>query len=200
MTDLAGAVREAADQAHVVVLTGSESVFSAGADLSEFTGTSEDLVVEQGLADAAEAIHDAPVPVIAAIEGACLGAGVELTAACDVRLAGEGAFFEIPAARLGILYRPDGVGRLLAVGGRQLVARLFLLNERLGATDMHAAGYVGRLVPAGHAFEVAMELARHAATLVPESVTATKRLIGELATEVPAGEDWDEVRRMLLDS
>ena len=112
MSGLADAVDELVEAgSRAIILTGSSTVFSAGADLSELSMTEADLEVEDGLAAAAGRLADAPVPTIAAIEGPCLGAGVELAAACDVRVAGEGAYFMIPATRLGILYRPDGIDR-----------------------------------------------------------------------------------------
>ncbi len=103
MLALADAVDELVEAgSSAVILTGSSTVFSAGADLSELSMTEADLEVEDGLAAAADRLAGVPVPTIAAIEGPCLGAGVELAAACDVRVAGEGAYFMIPAARLGI--------------------------------------------------------------------------------------------------
>lgn len=194
MSGLADAVDELVEAgSRAIILTGSSTVFSAGADLSELSMTEADLEVEDGLAAAAGRLADAPVPTIAAIEGPCLGAGVELAAACDVRVAGEGAYFMIPATRLGILYRPDGIDRLLRVLGPERTRRLLLLNDRLGSYEV-----VDIVVTDGLALSKARELAGQALELVPGAVAATKELIVELETTGSAATKWDEVRRRLL--
>ena len=198
MVRLGAAIPAVMDQgARVVLVTGGPDMFTAGADLSEFTNSEADLEVEERLAAAADALAAAPVPTIAAIEGPCLGAGVELALACDVRVAGRGAFFMIPATKFGILYRPEGVTRIERALGYQTAARLFLLNERLHAEDAWAADVVGVLTDTGEAYRVAHGLAVHAASLHSGSVEATKRLMREIHTGEPSGEDWDEVRRNL---
>ncbi|MBK5269210.1 MAG: enoyl-CoA hydratase/isomerase family protein [Acidimicrobiia bacterium] len=176
-----------------IILTGSGSIFTAGADLTELSFTEADLDVESGLAAAADRLASVQVPTFAAIEGPCLGAGVELATACDVRVAGQGSTFMIPAARLGILYRPAGVNRLLRTLGAETTRRLLLVNETLGPY-----GIAGVLVPDGSALATARELADQAAGLVPGAVAATKQLMVEIETSISAGMDWDEVRRRLL--
>ncbi len=182
-----------AQGARAIILTGSSTVFTAGADLSEFSFSEADMEVENSLALAANSLVAAPVPVLAAIEGPCLGAGVELTMACDVRVAGEGAFFMIPATQLGILYRPNGVKRILDELGPETTRRLFLLHERIDARTV-----AGVVTADGGALEQAMVLAVHAATLVPGSMAATKSLINELVSGQSALIDWTQTRRRLL--
>jgi enoyl-CoA hydratase/carnithine racemase len=176
-----------------IILTGSDSIFTAGADLTELSFTEADLDLESGLAAAADRLASVKVPTFAAIEGPCLGAGVELAAACDVRVAGQGSTFMIPAARLGILYRPAGVARLLRTLGAETTRRLLLVNETLGPN-----GIAGVLVPDGEALARARELADQAAGLVPGAVAVTKQLMVEIETSISAGMDWDQVRRHLL--
>ncbi len=176
-----------------IILTGSESIFTAGADLTELSFREADLDVESGLAAAADRLASVEVPTFAAIEGPCLGAGVELATACDVRVAGQGSTFMIPAARLGILYRPAGVARLLRTLGAETTRRLLLANETIGPN-----GIAGVLVPDGSALAAARELADQSAGLVPGAVAATKQLMVEIETSISAGMDWDEVRRRLL--
>lgn len=172
-----------------IVLTGSHEIFTAGADLSEFTGSSDDAIIEAGLANAVAAIESASVPVIAAISGPCLGAGVEISAACDVRLATPRSVFEIPAVRLGILYRPDGLERLMAAFGPAITKRLLLLNERVDAADLATTGSVKiDEDPLG----LARELASHAAQLDREVVAATKRFLNG------GHADWQALRAKFL--
>jgi enoyl-CoA hydratase len=194
MLALADAVDELVGAgSRAIILAGSNTVFSAGADLSELSMTGADLEVEEGLHSAAGRLAGVPVPTIAAIEGPCLGAGVELAVACDIRVAGEGAYFMIPAARLGILYRPDGIDRLLRVLGPERTRRLLLLNDRLGSHEV-----VDIVVADGSALSRARELASRSLDLVPEAVAATKELIVELEVTGSASTKWDEVRRRLL--
>lgn len=194
MLALAEAVDELVEAgSRAIVFAGSGSVFTAGADLSELSMTETDLEVEDGLAAAAARLANVLVPTIAAIEGPCLGAGVELAAACDVRVAGEGAYFMIPAARLGILYRPDGIERLLRVLGPAVTRRLLILNDRLSSHEV-----ADIVVADGSALSKARELAGQSVDLVPQAVAATKELIVELETTGSAATTWDEVRRRLL--
>lgn len=172
-----------------VVLTGNRDIFTAGADLTEFTGSAEDASIEAGLADVVTAIESAPAPVIAAISGPCFGAGVELSAACDMRFATQQSQFEIPATRLGILYRPDGIERLRTSFGGPLTKRLVLLNERVTAQDLAATGAVKIT---DDPLEAALSVASHATQLDSEVVAATKRYLN-------GGQaDWQALRATFL--
>ncbi|MBL4688525.1 MAG: enoyl-CoA hydratase/isomerase family protein, partial [Nannocystaceae bacterium] len=102
----------------VVVLrgAGSES-FCAGFDLAALGEAPTPATGEQDLPDApliaaTRAMRDADATFIAAIEGYAIGAGVELACACDLRLAKQGAWFQVPAARLGVVYHAEGLARI----------------------------------------------------------------------------------------
>ena len=99
----------------------------------------------------------------------------------------------IPAARLGILYRPDGIDRLLRVLGPAATRRLLILNDRLSSHDV-----ADIVVADGSALSKARELAGQSVDLVAPAVAATKELIVELETTGSAATTWDEVRRRLL--
>ena len=125
--------------ARVVVLTADGPVFSAGADLDDLTGTAADEHYDDTVAALTTAITAAPIPVIAAIDGACIGAAVDLALSCDLVVVGCTAYLEIPAARLGILYNPAAIARL----HRRVPAsalRALLLGERLDAPACIHAG------------------------------------------------------------
>ena len=182
--------------AGAIVLTGAGGHFCAGGDLRGIKG-GDGYELEAGLADTALAIRNCPIPVVAAIEGACMGAGFELAVSCDVRIGGAGSFFEIPAGRLGILYRPSGLRFMLGELGHQTVARLFLFNERIAGTDAENAWILARVVEDGTALEHATALAERAAHLVTGAVVATKKVLRDLAEGVDRQEEWDELRRSL---
>jgi len=198
---LAGAVAAEIDESvRAAVLTGAGDTFSAGADLADLDGTLDDLAMDDAFEDAVKAIRRAPVPVIAAVEGPCMGGAVDLALACDMRVAAEDAFFEIPATRLGLLYNPRAVRRLRRTLPDATLARLLLAGQRIGAAEAIAAGLAAMVVPTGTAAPKACRIAEGAAGLVPRAVAATKRLIAELGEGVADMEKWEALRREILTS
>lgn len=133
--------------ASVLVLTGAGTeAFVAGADISEFQRTldsAEEAERYRGLGDAMlGAVRDCAKPTIAAIGGACMGAGVALAAECDLRYARRGARFGIPAGRLGIGYPVEGVRRLVALAGTGAVTEMFLTGRTYTADEAKAMGLI----------------------------------------------------------
>ncbi|PXY18399.1 hypothetical protein BA062_35370 [Prauserella flavalba] len=178
-----------------VVLSGDGDVFSAGADLRELTGTRADLAFDEELAATIEAVRAVPVPVVAAIEGPCLGAAVELALACDLRIAGAGAWFRVPAVDLGLLYRPETIARLHRTLPRDIVTRLVLLGQRLDADD----GLASEVVASGQAVARAHAVAEKLPVPGP-AFRQTKALLAELDDAVWDTGRWERVRLELLDS
>jgi enoyl-CoA hydratase/carnithine racemase len=197
--ELLGALRAAitTDGVGAVVLTGGNHVFSAGADLRELTGTRADRTIDDEIAHTVAALHQLPVPVIAAVEGACVGAAVDLALACDARIAGATAFFELPSVRLGLLYSPAAIARMRRAVPPEALARLLLLGERLDAATALASGLVGRCVAAGTAAAEALAIAQRAPTESADAMRATKSL---LTADEPDATEWEELRMALLDS
>ncbi|GGE75771.1 enoyl-CoA hydratase/isomerase family protein [Sphingomonas prati] len=144
---LADAVRHAAGRAAVVLLRSAvPGVFCAGADLTEFPPMMADAalppVFRAAMARATDAIAQAAVPVIAVIDGGCFGAGVALALACDMRIAGAGASFAVPPARLGIGYPQGDIDRLRTLVGPGQAARLLLTGDRIDAAEAARIGLV----------------------------------------------------------
>ena len=135
----------------VIVLAGEGRHFSAGADL-QWMQRASSASMEWNLADARRfaamlaRIESAPKPTVARVQGAALGGGVGLAAACDIAIAAGDASFSVSEARFGIL--PAVIGPYLtnAVGRRQ-AKRLALTTERIGAAEALAIGLVQRVVP-----------------------------------------------------
>lgn len=94
--ELAAALEQDLDGVTGIVISGSDGAFSAGADFRDLTGTSRDIAFDDAVERVTAAIGASPVPVSAAIEGPCLGAGAHLALACDVRVAGAGSFLQVP--------------------------------------------------------------------------------------------------------
>lgn len=129
---------------------GSEA-FAAGADISEFDkARSERAAVAEydGLLDQVlHAIQDSLKPSVAMIHGFCMGGGLEVALACDLRYCGESAQFGVPAAKLGLAYNVEGHKRLLETVGHARAREIMFLGQRYPAAEALAMGLVHRVVP-----------------------------------------------------
>lgn len=175
---LAAAVAEQVEQgARALVLTGEGSTFCAGADLDGVYGDE----FRDALYTALRSVLDAPVPVLAAINGPAVGAGAQLSLAADLRVAGPEAYFAVPTARNGLAVDPWTVRRLSLLAGGGPARALLLAGERLAATTAHERGLVDRI--GSHADAVSW--AREIAELAPLSLRYAKLALNSLDTEVP---------------
>ncbi len=199
LTRLAGVIRDARDSAGVV-LTGVGGNFSSGFDLDALTGTAEDDDIDDLLAGIDRAIEETSVPVVAAVEGACVGAGCDLAVMCDLVLAGESAFFSVPSVRLGALYRTAAVREVVHRAGPQAAALLFLFGERLSAPAARECGLIAEVVPAGGALARARALLEGSAEGVPEAVAGTKKLLRALRNGELHDTTFEELGRTLTAS
>lgn len=134
------------DAAVVLLRSAVPGTFSAGADLSEIAHLADSperrAPFRFALRAAADALAALPMPVVAAIEGGCHGAGLALALAADVRVAGEQASFAVPPARLGIGYPAEDLGRLVALIGPGQAARMLFTAEAIDAAEAHRIGLV----------------------------------------------------------
>lgn len=138
---------------HCIVLRGDGGNFAAGADISEFPRERFDMasgrryhleVIEPAL----DAIRQAPQPVIAAIEGSCVGGGLEIISVCDVRLAARGARFGAPVGKLGFPLALPELVPLLRLVGLSLASDLLLTGRLLTADEALMGELVQRVAPA----------------------------------------------------
>lgn len=189
------------DATRVIVLSAVGDVFCAGGDLKELgRGEDSDVEFDNAIERVIDAIKNAPVPVIAAVEGACLGAGVDLLLACDLSVIADDAYLQIPAVRLGLLYSPVGIKRMRRRLGHATIKRLLLLGEKLNAVEAVTAGAVSHVSVAGQARTKAMELATLVTSGVPAAVNASKRYLAALENDTLDDEKWEVERRRLLAS
>ena len=182
-----------------VILQGSERNFSVGADLFDVTGTQSDQEIDDRIVRVCKLLQELPVPCLAAIEGPCVGGAVSVSLGCDVLVASENAYFEIPAIRLGLLYNPDSVVRLHARLGSSSLTRLLLLGERWNAQTALQSGMLSWVVPEGSAHEKALELVRKMVD-APNAVSSTKSLILALEQGESNLSHWKEIRNEILSS
>lgn len=136
-----------------VVVRGADGHFAAGADIREFPRlrTDQDGVMayhRETLAPALRAVADCVHPVVAAIEGVCVGGGLEIASRCDLRLAARGARFGAPINRLGFPMAPDEMRGLLELAGRAVTLEILLEGRVFDADEALAKGLLTRVVAA----------------------------------------------------
>ncbi len=148
-----------------IVLTGAGTVFSAGADISEF-GTPA-MVAEPHLLSVIDVIDNSDKPVIAAIHGTCFGGGLELALGCHYRVAAMDASFALPEVKLGLLPGAGGTQRLPRAAGLDLATNLIVSGEPAPAPALAMAGAIDQLVPHEQLKDKALELARKVADVRP---------------------------------
>lgn len=164
-----------------IILTGADGNFSVGADISEFSvvrSSAQDSNEYEIAVDASsEAIAGAPQPVVAVIEGYCLGGGCHLAMACDFRFAGPTAQLGIPSANLSIVYGVHSTKRLLALVGLTRAKRLLYTAERLNAAEALSIGLVDRVNedPRDEARAFAAKIAEKA----PLSIAGAKYILNQ---------------------
>ena len=161
---------------NVIVITGAGTAsFCAGDDIKAYAERTREESArhhERGL-ETFDKLENHPCLVIAAIEGFCLGGGLELALSCDYRISSEGAQFGLPEVRkLGALPSWGGVTRLPKVIGLGRAKQMVLMGERVSADQALAMGLIAQCVPAGSALERATELAQDYAANVPREVIA----------------------------
>jgi methylglutaconyl-CoA hydratase len=167
------------DDLRVVVLTGTGKAFCAGADLKERRAMS--LEQTWGFLDElnhlANAVAAFPRPVIAAINGAAFGGGLELALACDIRIAADTAEMGLTEVRLGIIPGVGGTQRLPRIASIAAAKELILSGRRVRAQRAYALGLVSDVVPAANLADAAAALAEEIGAAGPLAVAAAKRAI-----------------------
>lgn len=177
--------------ARVVLLTGAgERHFSAGLDLADGSPEALAALVREGerlLGDAARAIAACRRPVVGVLNGAAVGGALELAMACDWRIARAGARLAMPAARLGVVYAPEGLRRFVAAIGPARTRRLFLTGRPVEAEEALALGLVDEVVPAAELWPAALRAAGEVAAAAPLAVEGTRAVLRALAEGPGAG-------------
>ncbi|MBT2582663.1 enoyl-CoA hydratase/isomerase family protein [Planococcus sp. ISL-109] len=169
------------DMRAVVLRSASDKAFAAGADISQFPELTKMNGIE--LVEKGKRIFDklteGKAPVICAVHGLALGAGLELALACDIRIAEKTAKLGLPETGLGILPGYGGTQRLSRLVGPGKAKELVLSGVWLDGKEAYEARLVERVVPAGRAFEEAYALAGNIAAKGPLAVAYAKEAIDE---------------------
>jgi enoyl-CoA hydratase len=167
------------DAVRVVVFTGAgDKAFVAGADIAEFANrtaiTQREVMLERSLFNA---IDGFPKPVIAMINGYCLGGGCELALACDIRIASEKASFGQPEINLGIIPGGGGTQRLTRLVGEGKAMELILTGAIIDAQTAFTIGLVNHVVPVDQLETKTMEIANRIAEKSPIALRLAKEAV-----------------------
>jgi enoyl-CoA hydratase/carnithine racemase len=206
--DLITALREslysaAAEGARAVVIAGAGPAFSSGADLADLEGNVSDEEFDAEMSGLTGALRESALISFAAINGACVGAGLDLALACDFRVAAPDAFFALPAVRMGILYNPQRLAQILPMLSHAAASRLLLLAERLDRDEARAGGIVTHVSDRSGdnaVIEAALDLAAVAAALPALAQGAAKAFTTSFMGPDFKASDWQAKRLELLAS
>lgn len=182
----------------VIVVTGSGSgAFASGADISEFDEVRRDAATsktyEAANAAAFTALRQTEKPTIAVIRRFCMGGGIGLAAACDIRIAAEDASFAIPAARLGLAYPAEAVADVVALIGPSRTKDLFFTAKRIDAATALRIGLVDDVVRDEDLESAATAYVARVAALAPLTQKAVKAAINAASGN---GGDWSRARAL----
>jgi len=150
------------DEIGAVIITGSEKVFAAGADIKEVGGIAtpaqahEFVVKVQSLFNKIESLEK---PVIAAVSGLALGGGCELTLVCDIRIAAENALFGQPEIKIGVIPGGGGTQRLTRLIGVGRAKEMLYTGDPIDAEEAYRIGLVNKVVPVGSLMDESKEMA-----------------------------------------
>lgn len=178
-----------------LVITGSPPVFSAGYDIASipeesFENDAESLVAHP-FHRALDVLQGFPWPTLAAINGHCLGGGLELAITCDLRIAARGAKLGMPPAKLGLIYGHTGIRKFIETIGVPRTSELFLTGDNLDAESAERINLVNWVVGDDTLAERAVELASGIAGNAPLSLRGNKQMIRTLVAN-PVLDDADE--------
>jgi enoyl-CoA hydratase/carnithine racemase len=178
-----------------VLITGTPPLFSAGYDIAEFTEDAfedeAEALVAHPFQAAMEAIVAHPWPTVAAINGLCLGGGLELAVSCDLRIAAAGAMLGMPPAKLGLIYGHTGLRRFLETIGLPRTREMFFTGRNLDAARAERIGLVNEVVEDERIDAAGVELAATIAAAAPLSTRGNKRVI-DVLTANPVLSDAQE--------
>ncbi len=183
----------------IVLRGGGDEIFISGADISEFETTRRDAAsardYEHADGSAFAALRQATKPTIAMIRGYCLGGGVGLAVACDLRIAAHGTVFGIPAARLGIGYPPSAFRDVVKLIGPSAAKMLYFTAGRVDHDEALRIGLVDRIVQPDILESETHAIAATIGANAPKTIRAAKAAI-DLLTGAPEDADWARVHAL----
>lgn len=165
------------ESVYVVILTGNEKAFAAGADLKEMSEATPVSLMLGRRFELWDRIRKISKPIIAAVSGYCLGGGNELAMNCDIIIASETASFGQPEVNVGIMPGGGGTQRLTRAVGKQKAMEMILTGKAISADEAYRIGLVNRVVPVESLMDEAKKMANDIASKPSISVRAAKEAI-----------------------
>jgi len=163
-----------------VILTGAgDRAFTSGFDLRELAEFTPENFTRSHFSEVIEKWARLPRPVIGALNGHCMGGGVHVAVACDIRLSVSNVRFMIPAARFGFVYVPWAIQRIERTLGVSFAAQLLYLDTELVAEQLTGSGFIQSIVEPGDLQARALDVAARVADLAPLAVAGMKELVRE---------------------
>jgi enoyl-CoA hydratase/carnithine racemase len=174
------------EEIRVLIITGAGKAFQAGADIAELSvmAPMEILRWNEGIVRINAALEKLRQPVIAAINGAAMGGGLELAISCTLRIIAESAKMAIPEVKLGIIPGTGGTQRLPRLIGKGRAAELLLTGEIINAQDAYHMGLVNKVAPDNKVVEAAEEMAHRIMSNAPIAVEMAKDAL-EIGKDLP---------------
>jgi enoyl-CoA hydratase/carnithine racemase len=191
----------AASSTRVVVLRGAGSrAFASGADLRELSTMGFDGAKAhfEEFTETLTAIEAAPIPVIAMIDGFALGGGLELAAACDLRISSDAARFGVPIGRIGHSIDKKNLRRMLRLVSPADLKAMLMTDMLIPAEEARRIGLLNWVVPQAQLESFTYDVAARVAASAPLGVQTAKRLINEVSDEraLPSTEDADDASQL----
>jgi enoyl-CoA hydratase len=170
------------DGVRVVIVAGEGGQFASGGDIEEFPQFRFDATTlarfhEEDVRPALQALLACDLPLVAQIDGACIGGGLEIAACCDIRIAGSSARFGVPIAKLGFPLAPAELEMVAAVVGPTVLRELLIEARVLDAQEAFARGLVTRVVADDEVAIQAHRAAERIAELSPQALRLNKRAL-----------------------
>jgi len=161
----------------VIILTGGEKAFAAGADLKEMLQASQvDLILDRRF-ELWDRIRKTAKPIVAAVSGYCLGGGNELAMNCDIIIASESAVFGQPEVNVGIMPGAGGTQRLTKAVGKTRAMEMILTGRQISADEAYRIGLVSKVVPTKNLMEETKRITAEIASKPKISIRAAKQAI-----------------------
>lgn len=171
---------DANDEVRCLVLTGSDKVFSAGADIKEMHERDfVDMFKDDRFGPEARAFEQLRKPIIAAVAGHAYGGGCELAMMCDIIIAADNAIFGQPEINIGVIAGLGGTQRLTRAIGKSKSMEMHLTGRSLNAEEADKSGLVSRVVPTDELMKETMEIANKIAEQSPLAIMAVKEAVNQ---------------------
>ena len=179
LVDVCSAINQD-DEVRAVIVTGAGDVFCSGCDLTEIRSTPVDnLKVINAASLSSTAVAGVNCPVIAAVNGDALGAGLELALSCDIRICSENAHFGFPETSYGLIPGGGGTQRLPRIVGKGKATEMVITAEPIDAAEAYRIGLVTKVVPKQKLSTEAEEVAKKLSLRAPIAVRYAKEAVNK---------------------